>query len=96
VVMDNLGAHKPERVQELIEEKGCRLWFLPAYSSNLSPIEEAFSKIKELLKKAVARTRQAFAEEAIAEALSAVTPQDTADGSLIASTEPSSTLMNML
>jgi transposase len=68
VVMDNLGAHKPERVQELIEEKGCRLWFLPAYSSNLSPIEEAFSKRKELLKKAVARTRQAFAEEAIAEA----------------------------
>lgn len=46
VVMDNLGAHKTERVRELIEGRGCELWFLPAYSPDLNPIEEAFSKVK--------------------------------------------------
>ncbi len=46
VVMDNLGAHKPARVGELIEERGCELLYLPAYSPDYNPIEEAFSKIK--------------------------------------------------
>ena len=49
--------------------------FLPAYSPDFSPIEEAFSKVKAFLKKAAARTREALVD-AIAEALSAVTPQD--------------------
>jgi transposase len=44
VVMDNLGAHKPKRVKELIEERGCELLYLPAYSPDLNPIEEAFSR----------------------------------------------------
>ncbi len=52
VVMDNLGAHRSERVRELIEERGCSLLFLPPYSPDFSPIEEAFSKIKGLLRKA--------------------------------------------
>ena len=51
VVMDNLGAHKGERVKELIEARGATLLFLPAYSPDFSPIEEAFSKIKALSRK---------------------------------------------
>jgi transposase len=46
VVMDNLDAHKPKRVKELIEDRGCQLLYLPAYSPDYNPIEEAFSKIK--------------------------------------------------
>ena len=50
VVMDNLGAHRGERVRELIEEqRGCSLLYLPPYSPDFSPIEEAFSKVKALL-----------------------------------------------
>ncbi len=74
VVMDNLGAHKGDRVKELIEARGAILVFLPAYSPDFSPIEEAFSKIKALLKKAAARTREALLE-AIGQALEAVTAQ---------------------
>jgi hypothetical protein len=44
--MDNLPAHKPARVRELIEERGCELIYLPAYSPELNLIEEAFAKIK--------------------------------------------------
>jgi transposase len=43
VIMDNLSAHKPARVRELIEERGCELIYLPAYSPDLNPIEEAFA-----------------------------------------------------
>src|ERR671921_2259261 len=43
VILDNLGAHKGERVRELIEGRGCSLLFLPPYSPDLNPIEEAFS-----------------------------------------------------
>lgn len=60
VVMDNLGAHKTGRVRELIEGRGCELWFLPAYSPDLNPVEEAFSKVKARLRKAAARTREAL------------------------------------
>ena len=75
VVMDNLGAHKTQRVRELIEGKACELWFLPAYSPDLNPIEEAFSKVKNIVRKAAAHTREALVE-AMGEALCAVTPQD--------------------
>ena len=75
VVMDNLGAHRGEKVCKLIEARGAQLWFLPSYSPDLNPIEEAFSKIKALLKKKAARTKGALLE-AIAEALQAVTPKD--------------------
>jgi transposase len=47
--MDNLSAHKGEEVRELVEERGCQVLFLPPYSPDLNPIEEAFSKIKGLL-----------------------------------------------
>jgi transposase len=75
VVMDNLSAHKGERVRELIEERGCELIYLPSYSPDFNPIEEAFSKIKGLLRKAEARTKEALVE-AIGSALSAVTSRD--------------------
>lgn len=51
VVMDNLSAHKPKRVRELIEGRDCKLLYLPAYSPDYNPIEEAFSKIKRFLRK---------------------------------------------
>ncbi len=75
VIMDNLKAHKGERVRELIEAKGCEVIFLPPYSPDLNPIEEAFSKIKGILREAAARTRETLLET-ISEALSKVTVQD--------------------
>ena len=75
VVADNLAAHKGEEVRELIEARGCGLLFLPPYSPDYNPIEEAFSKIKGLLRKAQARTREAVIE-AMGAAISAVTAQD--------------------
>jgi transposase len=75
VVMDNLGAHRPRRVRELIEARGCELVYLPAYSPDYNPIEEAFAKIKSLLRKAAARSKEILVE-AIGAALSAVTAAD--------------------
>jgi transposase len=77
VVVDNVGAHQPERMRALVQAAGCRLVFLPAYSPDLSPVEEAFSKIKALVKAAGARTRAAL-DAAIAVALAAVTATDAA------------------
>lgn len=77
LILDNLAAHKSKRVIEIVEGKGCRVLFLPAYSPDLSPIEEAFSKVKTLLKKAAARTREALVE-GIGRALEAVTVRDAA------------------
>jgi transposase len=75
VVMDNLGAHRPKRIRELIEERGCELLYLPSYSPDLNPIEEALSKIKHILRKIAARTKETLIE-AIGRALAAVSAQD--------------------
>jgi len=75
VIMDNLSAHKPARVRELIEGKGCELVYLPAYSPDFNPIEEAFSKLKGMLRQAGARTKDALVG-ALGEALSAISVQD--------------------
>ena len=75
VVMDNLAAHKGERMQKLIKERGCELLYLPPYSPDLNPIEEAFSKVKARLRSTGARSRTALLE-ALATALSAVTSRD--------------------
>ena len=75
VVMDNLSAHKGERVRELIEGLGCELVYLPSYSPDFSPIEEAFGKIKCLMRKAEARSREALLE-AMGTAISALSAQD--------------------
>ena len=56
MIMDNLSSHKGSRVRQLIEERGCQLVYLPPYSPDFNPIEEAFAKIKALLRKAGART----------------------------------------
>jgi transposase len=50
MVMDNLCAHKGHKVRALIEKRRCELLYLPPYSPDLDPIEEAFSKIKSILK----------------------------------------------
>lgn len=75
VVMDNLRVHKSARVRHLIEAVGCQLLFLPAYSPDFSPIEETFSKVKAVLRRRTARTREAL-EAAITQALLTVTAQD--------------------
>lgn len=77
VLLDNLGAHKTRRVRELVEAQGAEVWFLPASEAppDLNPIEEAFSKVKALLKKAAARTKGTLVD-AIARALASVTTRD--------------------
>lgn len=75
VILDNLSIHLGPRVRQAIEAKGCRLLFLPAYSPDFSPIEEAFSKLKAVLRRMGARTREAL-QEAIAQALTLITAQD--------------------
>jgi transposase len=75
VVMDNLSVHKGGRVRELIEQRGCKLLYLPPYSPDLNPIEEAFAKVKASLRKFEARTREALVE-AMGRALDAVTARD--------------------
>jgi transposase len=77
VVLDGLGAHRTDKVRELIETRGADLIFLPSYSPDLNPIEEAFSKIKALVRKQGARVREALVE-AIGRALAAVTTEDAA------------------
>src|SRR3712207_5311582 len=74
VMMDNLGAHRPKRIRELIEGRGCELIYLPAYSPDLNPIEGALSKIKHILRKTGARTKEALIE-AMGRALAAVSAQ---------------------
>jgi transposase len=75
VGLDNLGAHKVSGVRAAIEAVGATLRYLPPYSPDLNPIELAFAKLKGLLRKAGARTKEAL-DSAIANALDAVTPSE--------------------
>jgi transposase len=75
IIMDSLPVHKPGRIRELTEGRGCELLYLPGYSPDYNPIEEAFSKIKEILRRACTRTREALLE-ALGEALSALSLRD--------------------
>ena len=75
VVIDNLPAHKVEGVRAIIEAKGAFLLYLPPYSPDLNPIEMVFAKLKTLLRKVAARTRDAL-WDAVAEALQAFTPDE--------------------
>jgi transposase len=75
VVMDNLSAHKSQQVRELIKSVGAELWYLPAYSPDLNPIEKMWSKIKSILRTLKARTEEALIR-AIAKALEMVTASD--------------------
>ena len=75
VVLDNLAVHKAGEARALIEAAGCALRFLPPYSPDFNPIELAFAKRKEALRRDGARTKVAL-EAAIARALDAITPHD--------------------
>lgn len=75
VVMDNLRAHKNDRVLALIEQAGAEVRFLPAYSPDLNPIEMMWSKVKAILRKSQARNHPDLLA-AIASALASVTPHD--------------------
>jgi transposase len=78
VVMDNLAAHKHAAIRESIEAVGARLIYLPPYSPDFNPIENAFAKLKAILRKAAART---LAElwEVIGAAINAFTPEECAN-----------------
>jgi len=78
VVMDNLSAHKVAGVREHIEARGARLLHLPPYSPDLNPIELAWSKVKQVLRALKARTADAL-ENAVAEALATITPENATD-----------------
>ena len=75
VVLDRLAAHRSPVVRELIEAAGARLLYLPPYSPDLSPIEEMWSKVKQHLRSAAARTPDALIT-AMGDALTAVTASD--------------------
>ena len=75
VVLDNLASHKHPRVRELIESVGAQVWYLPPYSPDFNPIEEMWSKIKQILRSLAARTFEGLIE-AIATALKKVSLQD--------------------
>ena len=75
VVWDNLSAHKMTTIREVIEGRGAQLLYLPPYSPDLAPIEQAWSKIKTFLRAAKARTREAL-ELAIQQALTTITAAD--------------------
>ena len=78
VIMDNLGSHKGKAVRQLIRSAGAKLFFLPKYSPDLNPIEQAFAKLKHLLRKCAARTVEAICA-AIGQLLHAFTPQECAN-----------------
>jgi transposase len=75
VVMDNLSAHKVQGVQQRIEAAGAAWLYLPPYSPDLNPVEKAWSKLKQLLRSARARTKEAL-DLAISELLPQITPDN--------------------
>jgi transposase len=75
LVLDNLSAHDAKLLEPLLHAKGCQLLYLPAYSPDLSPIENGFSKIKQFLRTARAQTLDAL-YEVIAQAVQTITPYD--------------------
>jgi len=77
VVVDNLSVHKSDRARAAIEARGAQFWYLPPYSPDFNPIEEAFSKVKTFLRTAEPRTLEDHST-AIWAALRTITPQDAA------------------
>ena len=78
VIMDNLGSHRGKAVRQAIREAGAKLIFLPKYSPDLNPIEQVFSKLKHLLRRAQARSYDGLMV-AIAELLDTYTSQECAN-----------------
>lgn len=77
VILDNLSAHKVRGIRELVEASGAQLLYLPPYSPDLNPIELAWSKFKQYLRAAKARTAEAL-DRAITEALQTITADNAA------------------
>jgi transposase len=77
VVLDHLSAHKADRIRQAIAARGCQLLFLPPYSPDFTPIEQAFSKIKAILRGLGARSKEAL-QEAVRLAIEAITRHDAA------------------
>jgi len=75
VVLDNLSVHKAARIRQALEARGCELLFLPPYSPDFTPIEQAFSKLKAILRGLGARTRETL-EQAVGVAVDAITRED--------------------
>jgi transposase len=76
--MDNLGSHKGPAIRRAIRNAGARLFLLPKYSPDLNPIEQVFAKLKHLLRKVAARTREAVCS-AIGQLLGNYTPEECAN-----------------
>ena len=75
VIMDNVATHRSERVSSLIEGAGAHMILLPPYSPDFNPIEECFSKMKQMLRSVAARTSRKL-RNALGKAINAITPQD--------------------
>lgn len=75
VVLDNLSVHKAASIRQVIEARHCQLLFLPPYSPDFTPIEQAFSKLKAILRGLGARTTEAL-WDAMQVAVEAITPAD--------------------
>ena len=75
VVLDNLSAHRVAGIEQKVEACGAKLLYLPPYSPDLNPIEKAWSKLKQILRAAKARTKEAL-EKAITEAIRLITPDN--------------------
>ena len=87
VIMDNLASHKTDAVRQAIEAAGAELRFLPPYSPDFNPIENAFAKLKALLRKVAARTRDSL-WSAVADAIEAFPPAECANFFTAAGYEP--------
>jgi transposase len=87
VVMDNLSSHKGQHVRELIEGTGADLLFLPPYSPDFNPIENAFARMKALLRKAAERTVEGL-WNAIGRIVDMFTPQECANYFIAAGYDP--------
>jgi transposase len=78
VIADNLGSHKGKAVRHAIRQAGARLLLLPKYSPDLNPVEQVFAKLKHLLRKAAARSREAVCDT-IGKLLDTYTPAECAN-----------------
>jgi len=78
VILDNLGSHKGKAIRSAIRDAGAHLLFLPAYSPDLNPIEQLFSKLKHWLRRHEARTYDTLCT-AIANTLETLTPDECAN-----------------
>ena len=78
VILDNLASHKAPAIRAAIRAAGARLWFLPPYSPDLNPIEQVFSKLKHLLRKAAERSKETLWRK-IGDLLALFSPQECAN-----------------